>query len=79
MDPDTCPRKVDQTIVAANNPRGRPRKTRLQCIKKDLAVKGLDASLVQNKNACCRAFHSKSRRGRDNGVVQPSDTGNNAR
>ena len=25
MDPDTCPRKVDKTIVAANNPRGRPR------------------------------------------------------
>ena len=77
--PDTWPRKVDKTIVTGNNPRGCPRKTWLQCIKKDLAVKGLDASLVQNRNACCRAIHSKSRSGRDNGVVQPSDTGNNAR
>ena len=73
------PRKVDKTIVAGNNPRGRPRKTWLQCIKKDLAVKGLDASLVQNRKAWCRAIHSKSRSGRDNGVVQPSYTGNNAR
>ena len=44
MDPDTWPRKVDKTIVTGNNPRGRPRKTLLQCIKKDLAVKGLNAS-----------------------------------
>ena len=51
MDPDTWSRKVDKTIVTGNNPRGRPRKTWLQCIKKDLAVKGLDASLVQNRNA----------------------------
>ena len=51
----------------------------LQCIKKDLAVKGLDASLVQNRKAWCRAIDSKSRRGRDNGAVQPSDAGNNAR
>ena len=79
MDPDKLPRKVDKTIVTGNNPRGRPRKTWLQCIKKDLAVKGLDVSLVQNRNAWCRAIHSKSRSGRDNGVVQPSDTGNNAR
>ena len=79
MDPDTWPRKVDKTIVTGNNPRGRPRKTWLQCIKKDLAVKGLDASLVQNRNAWRRAIHPKSRSGRDNGVVQPSDTGNNAR
>ena len=79
MDPDTLPRKVDKTIVTGNNPSGRPRNTWLQCIKKDLAVKGLDVSLVQNRNARCRAIHSKSRSGRDNGVVQPSDTGNNAR
>ena len=79
MDPDTWPRKVGKTIVTGNNPRGRPRKTWLQCIKKDLAVKGLDASLVQNRKAWCRAIHSKSRSGRDNGVVQPSGTGNNAR
>ena len=79
MDPDTWPRKVDKTIVTGNNPRGRPRKTWLQCIKKDLAVKGLDTPLVQNRSAWCRAIHSKSRSGRDNGVVQPSDTGNNAR
>ena len=46
MDPDTWPKKVDKTIVTGNNPRGCPRKTWLQCIKKDLAVKGLDASLV---------------------------------
>ena len=77
--PDTWPRKVDKTIVTGNNPRGRPRKTWLQCIKKDLAVKGLDASLVQNRKAWCRAIDSKSRRGRDNGAVQPSDAGNNAR
>ena len=79
MDSDTWPRKVDKTIVAGNNPRGRPRKTWLQCIKKDLAVKGLDASLVHNRNAWRRAIHSKSRSRRDNGVVQPSDTGNNTR
>ena len=64
MDPDTWPRKVDKTIVTGNNPMARPRKTWLQCIKKDLAVK---------------CIHSKSRSRRENGVVQPSDTGNNAR
>ena len=79
MDPDTWSRKVDKTIATGNNPRGGPRKTWLQCIKKNLAVKGLDASLVQNRNAWRRAIHPKSRSGRDNGVVQPSDTGNNAR
>ena len=79
MDPDTWPRRVDKTIVTNNNLRGRPRKTWLQCIKKDLAVKGLDASLVQSRNAWRRAIHPKSRSGRDTGVVQPSDTGNNAR
>ena len=73
MDPDTWPRKVDKAIVTGNDPRGRPRKTW------GLAVQGLDASLVQNRKAWCRAIHSKSRSGRDNGVVQPSDTGNNAR
>ena len=60
MDPDTWPRKVDKTIVTGNNLKGRPRKTWLQCIKKDLAVKGLDVSLVQNRKAWCRAIHSKS-------------------
>ena len=75
MDPETWPRKVDKTIVTGNNCRGCPRKTWLQCIKKDLAVKGLDASLVHNRNAWRRASHSKSRSGRDNGVMQPSDTG----
>ena len=42
----TWPRKVDKTIVTGNNPRGCPRKTWLQYIKKDLAVKGLDALLA---------------------------------
>ena len=79
MDPDIWPRKVDKTIVIGNNSRGRPRKTWLHCIKKDLAVKGLDALLVQNSNAWRRAIHSKSRSGCDNGVVQPSDAGNNTR
>ena len=79
MDSDTWSRKVNKTIVTGNNSRGRPRKTWLQCIKKDLAVKGLDASLVQNRNAWRRAIRPKSRSGRDNGVVQPSDTGNNGR
>ena len=79
MDPDTWPGKVDKTIVTGNNPRGRPRKTWLICIKKDLAVKGLEASLVQNRNAWCRVIYSKSRSGRDTGVVQPSDTWKNAR
>ena len=78
MDPDAWPRKVDKTVVTGNIPRGRPRKTWLQCIKKDLAVKGLDASLVHNRNAWSRAIHSKSRSRCDNGVVQPSDTGSNA-
>ena len=79
MNPDIWPRKVDKTIVTGNNPRGHPRKTWLQCIKKDLAIKVLDASLVQNRNTWSRAIYSKSRSGRENGVVQPSDTGNNAR
>ena len=70
---------MDKTIVTGNNPRGCPRKTWLQCIKKDLAVKGLDASLVQIRNAWHRAIHPKSQSERDNGVVQPSDTGNNTR
>ena len=78
MDPDTWPRKMGKTIVTGNNPKGHPRKTWLQCIKKDLAVKGLDASLVQNRNAWRRAIDPKSRSGRDNSVVQPSDKGNNA-
>ena len=79
IDPDTWLRKVDKTIVTGNNPRGHPRKTWLQCIKKDLAVKGLDASLVQNRNVWHRTIHPKSRSGCDSRVVQPSDTGNNAR
>ena len=79
MDLDTWPRKVDKIIVTGNNPRSRPRKTWLQSIKKDLAVKGLGASLVHNRNAWRRAIHSKSRSRRGNGVVQSSDTGNNAR
>ena len=57
MHPDTWPRKVDKTIVTGNNPRGCPRKIWLQCIKKDVAVKGFDASLVQNRNAWRRAIH----------------------
>ena len=78
MDPDIRPRKVDNTIVTGNNPRDRPRKTWLQCTKKDLAVKGLDAPLVLNRNARCREIYFMSQSGRDSGVVQPSDTGNNA-
>ena len=50
MDPDTWPRKVDKTIVTGNNTRGYPRKTWLQYIKKDLAVKGLDASFKIKRN-----------------------------
>ena len=76
---DTWPRKVDKTIVTGHNPRGRRRKTWLQCIQKDLAVKGLVALLVHNTNAWRRAIHSKRRSRRDSGVVQPSDTENNAR
>ena len=34
VDPDTLPTKVDKIIVTVNNPRGHPRKTWLQCIKK---------------------------------------------
>ena len=79
MDPDTWPRKVDKTIVTGNNPRGRPRKTWLQWIQNDLPVKGLVASLVHKRNAWHRAIHSKRRSRCDSGVVQPSDTGNNAR
>ena len=60
MDPDTWPRKVDKTAVTVNNPGGHPRKKWLQCIKKDLAVKGLDALLVPKINTWLRAIHSKS-------------------
>ena len=79
MNPDTWPRKVDMTIVTGYNLRGRPRKTWLQYIKKDLAVKGFDALLVHNRKAWRRAVHCKSRSGCGSGVVQPLDTGNNAR
>ena len=79
MDPDTWPKNLDKTIVTGNSPMGRPRKTWLTRIRKDLAVKGLEASLVQNRNTWCRAIHYKSRSRRDNGVVQHSGTGNNAR
>ena len=78
MDPDTWPRRVDKTIITGNTSRGNPRKTWLQSVKKNPAVKGLDALLVQNRKAWCRVIHSKSQCGRDNGVVQPLDTGNNA-
>ena len=78
MDPDTWPRKVDKTVVTGNIPTGRPRKTWLQCIKKDLAVKGLDASLVHNRNAWNGAIHSKCQSRHNSSVVQPSDIGNNA-
>ena len=79
MDPDTWPGKLNKTIFTGNKPRGRPTKTWLQCIRKDLAIKFLNALLVQNINAWCRAIHSKSQSGRDSGVVQPSDMRNNAR
>ena len=79
MDPETYPRKVENIIATGSNPRGRPRKTWKQCIKNDLSVKGLHASLAQNRSSWCRAIHLKSRSGRDNGAVQPPDTGNNAR
>ena len=79
MDPDTYPRKVENIIVTGSNPRGRPRKTWMQCIKNDLSVKGLHASLAQNRNSWRKAIHLKSRSGCDNGAVQPPDTRNNAR
>ena len=79
MDPDTWPRKLDKTIITGNNPRGHPRKAWLQCIKKDLAVKGLDASLVQNRNAWHRAIHPKSQSGCENVVGATLGHGNNAR
>ena len=34
---------------------------------------------AQNRSSWRRAIHLKSRSGRDNGAVQPPDTGNNAR
>ena len=78
MDPDTYPRKVENIIVTGSNPRGCPRKTWMQCIKNDLSVKGLHASLAQNRSSWHRAIHPKSRSRHDNGAVQPPDTGNNA-
>ena len=69
MDPDTYPRKVENIIVTGSNPRDRPRKTWMQCIKNDLSVKGLHASLAQNRSSWRRAIHLKSRSGRDNGAV----------
>ena len=69
---------MDKTILTGNNPRDHPRKTWLQCMKKNLAVKVLDALLVYNRNAWHKAIHSKNRSGCDNGAVQPSDTGNKA-
>ena len=79
MDPETCPRKVDKTNVAGSNPRDRPKKTWLECIRNDLKVKVLEASLAQNSIAWCLALNPKSRCGLGNEVAQPSDTGKNAR
>ena len=44
----------------------------------NLKIKGLKASLAQNRFAWHWALNPKSRSGHDNEVVQPSDTGNNA-
>ena len=78
IDPDIWPRKENKTIATGSNPRGRSRKTRLDCIKDDLKGKGLEASLSQNRIARRWTLNPKTRCGRDNEVVQPSDTGNSA-
>ena len=78
MDPDTWPRKVDQTIVIISNSRRHPRKTLLECVRSDLKVKGVEASLAQNRTAWHWVLNPKSRLGCDNEVVQSLDTGNNA-
>ena len=77
MDPDTWPKKVDKTIVTGSNPRGRPRKTWLECKRNDLKVKGFEASVRQNRTTSHWPLNPKSQR--DNKVVQPSGKGNNAR
>ena len=77
MDPDIWPRKFDKTIVTGSNPRGCPWKTQLECIRNDLTVEGLEASLAQNRTAWRWPLNSKKRLGRGNEAVQPLDTGNN--
>ena len=79
MDPDTWPRKALKTIVTGSNPRVRPRKTRLESVRNDLKVRGLKASLAQNRIAWCWALNPKNRCGRDNEVEQSLGTGHSAR
>ena len=69
MNPDTWPRKMGKTVVTGSKPRGRPRNTCLECIRNNLKIKGLKASLAQNRFAWRWALNPKSRRGRDNEVV----------
>ena len=69
---DTWPRKVVKTTGTGSN-------TCLECIRNDLKVKGLEASLAQNRTVWRWTLYPKSRLGCDKEVVQPLDTGDNAR
>ena len=73
MDQDTWPRKLDMAIVTCSNPRDHSRKTRLECIKKNLKAKSLEALLAQNRIAWHWALNSKSQCRHDNEVVQPKN------
>ena len=77
MDPDMWPRKVLDMKVEGRNPRGRPRKTWMECVGNDMKEKGLKKEQTMNRYEWRRAIKPLSRHNKDG--VQPSDTGNNAR
>ena len=52
---------MNKTIVTGSNPRGRPRKTWLEYKRNDLKVKGLEASLRENRTACRWVLNPNSR------------------
>ena len=79
MDPEIWPRKVDKLNIDGRFPRGRPRKTWMECVRRDLKVSGLKVSMTQNRVEWRRALHPRNRFGHDSKAVQPSDTGNKAR
>ena len=76
MTPDVWPRRVMDVKVGGKMPRGRPRKTWLECVGKDMTTAGIKPELAQDRHAWRRAI---TPRRQDKDCVQPSETGNNAR
>ena len=75
MSPDVWPRKVLDVKVEGRMPRGRPRKTWMECVKKDMKTAGIKPELANDRFAWRRKIKPQDM----TKSVQPSDTGNNAR